>query len=271
MPANTPLVDRVSFRDSDHTYFLEGKRIPSVTTLLGNLSKPALPWWAAKMGAEAVRERILDLDLAAVEDWKPADQAAFADEAFTLAQRAHINIMQDAGKKGSAVHAAIEQFHTEFFTAEPPTDDPRALAAWEAFLAWWATAALTCVSTERMIVDPDGRYSGRLDLLLEDSASLWYVCDIKTSKGVWPEMILQNAGYAAAIEGETGREVAGTKILWLPEGATKLTVVERDREEWLQDFEIFERLIPIHSYRKALDKWLKDVKAEHGPNQQETT
>ena len=264
MPANTPLVDRVSFRDSDHTYFLEGKRIPSVTTLLGNLSKPALPWWAAKMGAEAVAD-LLDREMGS------SVTPDMRDEAFTLAQRAHINIMQDAGKKGSAVHAAIEQFHTEFFTAEPPTDDPRALAAWEAFLAWWATAALTCVSTERMIVDPDGRYSGRLDLLLEDSASLWYVCDIKTSKGVWPEMILQNAGYAAAIEGETGREVAGTKILWLPEGATKLTVVERDREEWLQDFEIFERLIPIHSYRKALDKWLKSVKAEHGPNQQETT
>jgi len=268
MDAIQPLVERVTFRDSDHTYKLDGKKIPSVTTLLGNLSKPALPWWAAKMGAEAVRDRILDLDLAVVEDWKPGDQAAFADEAYHLAQRAHMRKATDAAAKGSIVHNAIEQFHTNFFDAEAPADDPRALAAWDAFIAWWALAGLTCVSTERIIVDPDGRYSGRLDMLCEDSSSLWYVCDIKTSNGIYPEMILQNAGYAAALEAETGREVAGTKVLWLPEGAEKLTVVERDRDEWKLDYTIFEALIPIHAHRKALDKWLREVKSTHGPKQE---
>jgi hypothetical protein len=266
MTTEQRLVERVTFRDSDHTYKLDGKKIPSVTTLLGNLSKPALPWWAAKMGAEAAVDfldrRFDDEGMAFIGHHE-------RDEVFNLVQRAHMRKATDAAAKGSVVHNAIEQFHTNFFTAEPPEDDPRALAAWNSFLEWWATAGLTCVSTERIIVDPDGRYSGRLDLLCEDAHSNWYVCDVKTSNGIYPEMILQNAGYASAIEGETGREVAGTKVLWLPEGAEKLTVVERDREEWQLDYTIFEALIPIHAHRKALDKWLRGVKAEHGPTKDE--
>lgn len=267
-----PLVERVSFRDSDHTYFLEGKRIPSVTTLLGNLSKPGLVWWSAKEGAAAVQARVLELGdeiesgLVNVE--------GFASELYELARTAHAKRKNKAAAKGNVVHAAIERYHSDFFNAAPPDEDTPARVAWDAFIEWFSGSGLRVVSTERKIVCPQGRYAGRLDLLLQDGelpiadhVPDLFVADIKTSNGVYSEMVLQNAGYADAIEHETGRQVAGTKVLWLPEGADKLIVIERDREEWKRDFEIFEALIDIHHHRNALDRWLKDVKAEHGPQE----
>ncbi len=274
----TKLVERVSFRDSDHTYHLEGKRIPSVTGILGNLSKPALPWWAAKTGAEAIVELLTDR----VQQWPQGDSEHMASGAFVAVeefptvfdtvQRAHINIRNKAGAKGTTVHGAIEQFHNEFFTMEPP-DDPIQRQAFDAFTAWWAEAGLSVVETERKIVDPGGRYAGRLDLVARDADGGLHICDVKTSNGVYVEAVMQNAAYAAAYEAEGAvdgtdenlNQIVGTKVLWLPEGCTKLTVIERDREEWLLDYSIFDSLIDVHRYRVGMDAWMKEVNAANKP------
>lgn len=259
------LVNRVSFRDSDHTYTLEGKRIPSVTGILDNLSKPALPWWAAKVGAQAVVEH-LESQMHPVEYYGGNTVVTRSDlpDIFNIVQRAHIDIRNKAGKKGSAVHAAIDAFHTDFFTAEPPTE-PDELAAWTAFLEWWNTSGLTALEVERKIVDPLGRYAGRLDLVAQDENSDIYICDVKTSNSVYTGAILQNAAYAHAYESEGEHLVSGTKVLWLPAGCTQLTVVERDRVEWLFDYQIFDSLITLHGYRKGMDAFMKTVNETHKP------
>lgn len=266
---DSPLVERVSFRDSDHTYYLDGKRIPSVTALTGNLSKDGLVWWSAKVGAEAMRERAQQVDPAQFADLHHVGDRwdALIEELYQLARYAHNNRKRTAAKKGNAVHDAIQAYHTDFFTAEPPTE-PAALASWTAFIEWWASAGLTCIATERKIVDPEGRYSGRLDMLCEDAAGDLYVCDTKTSGGVYDGHVYQNALYAGAIEAELERPVAGTCILWLPEGAEKLIVVDRDREEWREDYRIASALIDLHSHRAALSKWLREIKETHGPKEE---
>lgn len=272
MPPNR-LVERVSFRDSDHTYHLAGKKIPSVTTLLANLSKPGLVYWSANMGAAAAADHIR---LVGEQGNRINTIDGFwqlADEVHDIAKRAHTIRKNTAAAKGNIVHAAIEQYHADFFNATPPDrqDAPEAYAAWTAFIEWWKGAGLTLVSSERKIVDPDQRYAGRLDLLCEDGDERLFVCDVKTSGGIYPEHVLQNAAYAAAVEDELEREVSGTRVLWLPEGAEKLIVVERDEMEWRRDFEIFESLITLHAHRKGLDDWLKEVRDEHGPKKEGAT
>ncbi len=261
----TKLVERVSFRDSDHTYHLNGKRVPSVTGILGNLSKPALVFWSANEGAAAFQAWF---DEHASTD--PSDPAvgrrvgmdeADAAEVFTLVKRAHIDRKNKAAAKGSAVHGAIEQFHLNFYDATAPTDVDE-LAAWTAFIEWWSTSGLTAVSVEQKVVDPEGRYAGRFDLLAKDEDDQHYVCDIKTSNGVYTESAMQNAAYAHALEAEGEITVAGTKVLWLPAGREKLTAVERDREEWLIDYEAFNALIGLHSYRKGMDAFHKELNDE---------
>ncbi len=308
------LVDRVRYRDSDHSYRLAhacracpdtpgrepGARpgtdrkcaackglgetytpVPSVTTILGNLSKAALVWWSAKEGAQAFLnwfdEHAYHKPL---EPWNGRHMNIDEGDAahlYELIRTAHNERKTKAADKGSEVHAAIDAWKQDVLTAEPPTN-PVALASWNAYVDWWAGAGFSCLATERVVVDPAGRYAGRLDLLLEESpthpANLargvdeelpLYVADIKTSGGVYPEHLYQNAAYAMAIEEELGREVAGTKVLWLPEGATQTIVVDRDRSEWLSDFMVFEALLPLHDHRRNLDRMLRAVKTTHGP------
>ena len=37
------------YKDSNHSYTLDGKRLTGVTTILGVIAKPALIGWAARM------------------------------------------------------------------------------------------------------------------------------------------------------------------------------------------------------------------------------
>ena len=276
------LVTRVSFRDTGHQYFLDGKRIPSVTTILGNLSKPGLPQWAANVGADAARDVLMKR--AAVMRTQ-TDDGEFREGSMLLApgledlardvhdaaRTAHHRVKTKAADKGSVVHDAIQQYHEDFFTAEPPPevdDEGRttdARRAWQAFMAWWSTSDLTCISTERKIVDPDGRYAGRIDMLCEDEAGDLFVCDVKTSNGIYAEHVYQNAAYAHAISAELERPVAGTLVIWLPAGCDKATIVERAQGEWLGDWHVFESLLDVHAHRRGLSAWLMDIKREHGP------
>lgn len=51
---------RIDYHDPTHTYKIDGEPVPSVSTVLGVLDKPALVWWGMKIGAagvEALYER----------------------------------------------------------------------------------------------------------------------------------------------------------------------------------------------------------------------
>lgn len=254
-------VERLSFRDSDHTYYLEGKHIPSVTTILGNLSKPGLVWWSAKVGAEAVKEwweehALINL----VERLKVAQvDEEDIETLYNLARYQHSKKLQKAATKGSLVHNAVEQFHEDFFNAERPTDE-RAAIAFDAFVEWWSEHGFTMVSTERKIVGRNNDYAGRMDLLCRSEDGDLYVCDMKTSNGIYLESIVQNAAYADAVEAEMGEPIVGTKVLWLPEHLDKMIVVERDREEWQLDFKMcFEPLLQLHKYRVGMNAWTTEI------------
>jgi len=42
----------LDFNEDKHIYKIEGEYVPSVTTILNTISKPALLPWAVKMGAD---------------------------------------------------------------------------------------------------------------------------------------------------------------------------------------------------------------------------
>lgn len=53
----------LTFTPSNHRYYLDGKPVPSVTTILGVLDKPAIPKWAAAQVAEYVADNPDGVDL----------------------------------------------------------------------------------------------------------------------------------------------------------------------------------------------------------------
>jgi hypothetical protein len=287
--SDEPLSNRLHFRESDHAYRLahpcsgcwgegivpgarpgtmkkcsgckgEGvrwQRIPSVTTILGMIAKPALISWAARIGAEAVRDWLAELEGSTV-----TVDADLIDRLYSIACNTHTEAKERAAEKGSAVHDAIHQYHENFFEADVPQDE-EAARAWHAFLDWLDGSGLEVVATEQMVVGPKARYAGRYDLLMREKRhpSLHWVVDIKTSGGVYVEHVLQNAAYATAVRADRGLEIAGTLVLHVPSGADKATPVARSRSEYRGDFRLFNAALALYESHRTVDKAIRSILA----------
>lgn len=177
----------------DHRYFFNGAGpLPSVTTVLRVLDKPALLYWKAKQTA-----------LAAVE-WHRSGQLAQlllenVDEVVAK-QLAQVTDQQrdKAGELGTAVHLLADmaargaQIDSETWQLAPGTEPY--LAAFRGFLERYSASAI--VSSEKMVWSSAG-YAGTYDLLLLIGTELWLI-DVKTSKNVYEDYALQLAAYANA-------------------------------------------------------------------------
>ena len=122
----------LTFARGNHSYRLDGKSVPGVTTIIGVLDKPALPKWAAEQVArhvaenpaaiEALRSLGVDGMVAALKavPWKKRDDAAergttFHDFADRLVRGEEIELDAD-DPQNALVDAAldfIEAWHIE--------------------------------------------------------------------------------------------------------------------------------------------------------------
>ena len=147
------------YKDSD------GKRLPSVTTVLGRFKDSgALIYWANKMGLEG----------------KTLEDAR-----------------QPAMTTGTIVHSMVE-FHIKGDAYDPPADTaPEVLAAaqraFDAFFNWTTQTSMKITSTEVSLVSPLG-FGGTLDAIGEVNGERVLV-DWKTSNDVYREYLVQMAAY----------------------------------------------------------------------------
>lgn len=260
------LVQQVEFKESNHSYTLEGKRIPSVTTILGSLHKGALVPWAAKLSSahwlDEARKRIIDVvdgegQLRACAAFDPDElEAVFAE-----AKKAHVVASRDGAYKGSLVHDAISRYHTAAdgfdWEFEPP-DDPEAAAAMEAFLGWYSRSTYEVLESERIVLDAKRRYVGTTDLVMVDSKGRYVVGDVKTNNtskesplGIYPEHLLQLAAYARAYEDETGNRVDRTVVIRCGKDGSMFPL-ERKRTAWQRDFAGFNHLLAVYECMRDL-------------------
>lgn len=237
------------YRDRTHAYYLNGVRIPSVTTVLSEMAKPALVWWSANVGADTAINALRQLYVQGT----PGQDAIEA--VIEQGRRAHVDVKQDAGRKGSLVHEAIREYHEDFFNAEPPAERDAAVS-WQSFLDWYTASGYRAIETERIVLDREARYVGRFDLLLEHTDGHLALADAKTGRSVYAEHCIQNGAYAECYEHETGLRVAKSLILHCPSGEP-LAVVERSRDEWRADFSVFEALLAVRDGRRSLDAAIK--------------
>lgn len=163
--------------------------LPSVTTILKVLDKPALNDWKVEQGVLAVLTT--------------PRQPGEADDAFVHrvlhveeVQRQEAEIARD---KGTEIHAAMESFFSNGGNWTAESDRLR---------GWIEPAAMAILrlgsdfETERCVV---GRgFAGKTDLV-QGSANGRIVWDYKTTKklppkGAWTEHVLQLSAYAQAIQ-----------------------------------------------------------------------
>jgi len=141
----------------------DGKRVPSVTTILGRFKDAGpLMHWAWECGRDG------------------KDYRAERDKAATA---------------GTMAHEAVEAWiHDQPFAFEGEEDIClKAKTAFDAFLEWADQTQLKVTHTEIPLVSEKHRFGGTFDAILVKGKRA--MGDWKTSNGIYPEYLMQVAAY----------------------------------------------------------------------------
>lgn len=205
-----------------------GKRLDSVTSILGVLDKPALPWWGMEVGIEGVLQLVaqgeLTLEQAFGQD--PGYKYLITDpereleimgneELMTDAKRiaklltAHkltVNHVRDkAAVRGTTAHDAFETWCETGIIPEPSAypDDQRHYVT--ALRKFFEENEILEPQTEVIVASPLHRFGGRYDIRgmmfmpkRGDTTHVNRMADVKTSKRVYSTHFLQMEGYEGA-------------------------------------------------------------------------
>ncbi len=224
-------------------------KLPSVTSIISVISKPALVSWAAKVEREMVLDVSADLYLDA-----PPEKMSKVAWMTTMQSRlgkakASQKELAKASEIGTQAHALIEwTLLSELVSAPGPMPKISAKAGY-AFAAWekWRSSVnLKPLLVEQVVWSKTLGYAGTLDLLAEVNGVLT-IEDNKTGKAIYSEAELQIAAYAHAFEEMGhGRPTQGL-IVRLPKNEGdpdfETRVIERPRLDEL--FKVFLNVLEV--------------------------
>jgi hypothetical protein len=172
-------------------YTIDGKKVPSVTSILSVLNKPQLVSWAERLTRDYIKQELLafrhtdslkDLDL---------------DNMLAKSSAEHDRVRNAAADQGIAVHTSIASYIGE--KSNVAHNDPIIVA----FRKWQGAAQFEPIASERLVFSREHGYAGTADLIGATRGRL-ALFDIKTGRGVYPEYQLQLAAYAVAWGEMTG-------------------------------------------------------------------
>ncbi len=210
VPATSP---KSSWRDRFYT--IDGHRLPSVTTVLDIIAKPALGPWYAKEERRYFETAMLEV-LSRPGARDPEFVLTAVAEAVTGVKAADRE-KQKAAAIGTAVHAGIE-WELRRHLGEDAGPAPRLpeAAAWavESWKDWARNVNLEPLAIERTVYCLACGYAGTLDLYARVKGLLT-VLDWKSGRAIYPEAFLQNLAYRHAATG-AGLPSAQGLIVRLP-------------------------------------------------------
>jgi hypothetical protein len=146
----------------------DGSRVPGTTTIISTSlgwNREALLWWANQEG---------------------------------LAGRDYRKSREAAADAGTLAHAMVEASIKDVPVVIPPTMDPEqvklARLSFSAFEEWFQGSHIELVETEMHLVSQQHRFGGTPDAVGRLKGQLCLL-DWKTSKGIYPEYVIQLAAY----------------------------------------------------------------------------
>lgn len=174
-----------AFNERDHSYWLDGKRAPNVTTIMrGGIPIPSLVDWSARVTAEWVVDHQEEL---------PALFTGGRAPAVKFLEGIHDEVRNSAGVKGTLIHRLAEQVvHDE------PTPIPAEVKGHvEGYVRFLDAFQPEPILTERPVASRTQRYAGRFDVVATICGVTWLL-DNKTSTHVYGDTAVQCAAYARA-------------------------------------------------------------------------
>ena len=195
----------LNFNPKKHYYNVEDKYVPSVTTVLNVISKPALVPWAVKMGAEWFTENC--------EAFTQAELSV--EEMVKGIKGAHRKRSTEAMAIGTMVHdwceAAINWKLGRGDIPDTP-DNEAAENSINAFRDWIKENDVEFITSEEKVYSRKYNYAGTIDAVAKVNGE-FSVIDFKTSKAIYNNYHLQCAAYSQCVEEIYDKPVDASYIL----------------------------------------------------------
>lgn len=227
---------------STHIYYLDGKHVPGVTTVVGNVGGGGgLVKWAGECAALYAFDHRDELGTLGREEY------------VDLVSKAADRTRDEAARAGSDVHTIAHAL-----LGDEPVQVPAHLRGHIDqtidFLERWGVEDLLA---EVMVGNRRYGYAGRLDLIARLRDGRIWLLDYKTGRSVWRTVALQLAGYRYAefyVEQSEGEEhelpeVDACGVVHIGSDSWELVPVRAGMDE----FRDFVRAVPLHSFLKRKD------------------
>lgn len=197
-------------KDDARFYDIDGVgRLPSVTTILQVISKPALYVWQAKQGslkARNVMERLKEMSPYLHDSLKKEFGDAFFKDGYAQAAEA-----ADYGTQAHAIIELILKNRADEASEKMKEAPPQVTQAVGAFLKWRDRTKFEMIKSESVVFSKKFKYAGTADVIGKIQGGV-VLGDFKTSKGIYPEYSLQTVAYKYAAEEMTGEAIPNIMI-----------------------------------------------------------
>lgn len=237
-------IDQGRYKDRYYTVsgdprISEDQRLPSVTTVLSIISKPALIPWATNTALASVRE-VLVAQLAKEPVWAVNEETI--DTWIAEARKRPDTVRDEAADLGTRAHIYIDRLLRGGELLElTPDIEPSINAFW----AWYEATGLDAEITEYPLYSLTYLYAGTLDArATRDGRKV--ILDWKTSSGIYDEMALQAAAYWNADGEMTGEWADEVWIIRFPKKVEKKPFEAR---------KVADPQAAFRGFTSALDLW----------------
>jgi hypothetical protein len=232
--------DSLIFNDEVHSYSLNGKIAPSVTTInkAAFPESPQLSVWKIKQGSLATIELLKQIPLPIVK--LPAD---FLKEVVKESTQYYKKVAQEAADIGSLVHDFAEQWTTtkkisdELNKAiESHPDREKVEHCIKKFSSWHETEGDVLISAEEIIGSPTHHFAGKYDSLSERKGKV-IIRDYKTSSGIYVDQFVQMAAYKIMLKEWNNVEVDELEIVRFGKESGEFEVQSMSNKKKIKELE----------------------------------
>lgn len=246
------IAEKFEFRESDHAYLYEGKRVTGVTSVIGVLAKPALINWAAKMSVEHIKANLSYSRMKLLRKGYVIVKEKILLEALS----AHTKKKEAAGEHGTDTHAMVEQYVKDCLIVGSAMSGSFAPEITK-FVQWAQENVDHFLFAERRMFDLTNFLAGTADFAYIGKDGKKYMGDFKTSSGIYGiDYFLQCAAYRFLAESEGDSPYDGTTIVRLgKDGSFEV----QNRYDYKTDLEAFMACLTLYRAQATFKKptWRK--------------
>lgn len=231
------------FNPNNHSFYTQsGKdknRIPSVTSITGVIDKSAvLIGWAVRLAKDYLIEKL-----------GRGEQIIEVD--VIEAGKQHTIKKQEAADIGTRIHELAEQWIKTTKSGVTSEDSEAVINGFNAFLEYQEANDVKWLGSEMIVYSAKHNFAGITDGVGHIGTDL-VLFDFKSAKAIYPEHILQAAGYQLAYEEMTRRKIAYRLIIRFGKDDGTFEVVKCDNND--QDKAAFLACVTLKNRLKELEK-----------------